>query len=494
MIEYDSEPECPVLQFERVSISGSEEDIKLCTDLVEEPTEEPGKKDLENGHSETNKDSDLHDGEQVGNLEIEVKDVIFDNLEEPISDQSQTEVEVPAEDQVCYMCGCPVAKSSAESSEQGDDCLSHLNSTERGCNSDLRHFSESEAGGIFENNPREQNNELNGTVSDLKNEPRESKCIHEVLLKSNMESGSDGIRRTEFSHNTNGESQAQVSDNTEPGGAKDNKPVSVVDSHYGILKSVTEAFVEPLSDATNHDGKNNSTSTQQQRPEVSSFESPTEAKTTCEDLEPIGVRGYLERRPVELRLSLSMTPLQPAPPKRSLTESDTDTEDISEDHSKAFKSRKDRAGSLHLLEQNPFDRHPGEWGAVEPDSPAEHCEHIKTDEDLTSASARENTGALREGVVTDASQPLTTIHLRRVDNSESKGQNGKALDYSKVDSTIINKSLESKSAVSPESTYDTTLSDLIYILLAAWLFVYCLLVLPQIDSRMLPKLLFNIDE
>ncbi|XP_051725159.1 LOW QUALITY PROTEIN: calmin [Ctenopharyngodon idella] len=500
MIEYDSEAECPVLQFERVSISGSEEDIKLCTDLTEEPTEEPGKNDLENGHSETNKDSsDLHDGEQVGVLEIEVKDVKIDDLEEPISDQRQTEVEVPDEDQVCYMCGGPVAKSSAESSEQGDDCVSHLNSTERDCNSDSRHFSESEAGGNFEDNPREQNSELNGTVSDLENEPSESKGIHEDLLiigKSNMESGSDGIRRTEFSHNTNDESQAQVSDNTEPGGAKDNRPVSVVDSHYGVPKSVTEDLVEPLSDATNNDGENDSTSTQRQHPEVSSFESPIEAESTCMDSEPIiGVRGYVEKRPTELRLSLSMTPLQPAPPKRSLTESDTDTEDTSEDHSKGYKSRKDRAGSLHLQEQSPFDRHPGEWGAVEPDSPAEHCELNKTDEDLTSAGARENTGALREGVVTDASQPLTTVHLRRVvDTSESKGQNGKALDCSNVDSTIINKSLESKTAVSPESTYDTTLSDLVYILLAAWLFVYCLLVLPQIDSRTLPKLLFNLDE
>jgi len=59
---------------------------------------------------------------------------------------------------------------------------------------------------------------------------------------------------------------------------------------------------------------------------------------------------------------------------------------------------------------------------------------------------------------------------------------------------LFHNSLESKTAASHESTYDTTLSDLVYILLAAWLFVYCLLVLPQIDLRMLPKLLFNIDE
>ncbi|XP_016422990.1 calmin [Sinocyclocheilus rhinocerous] len=499
IFEDDSEPECPVLQYERVSISGSEEDIKLCTDLAEEPTEEPGK-NLPNGHSETNENSDLHDGEQEAVLESEMRDVVFEKLEEPILNWSQTEVEVPDEDEVCYMCGGPVAKSSDESSEQGDDSLSHLNSTEKDCNSDSRHFSESEAGGNFEDNPREKNNELNGTVSDLKNEPRESKGIHEDLLiigKSDLESGSDCIRRTEFSHNTNGESQAQVSDNTVPGGAKDNRPVSVVGSHYGVLNSVTEAFVEPLSDANIHDGENNSTPSQsphRQRPEVSSAELPIEEETTFEDNAKfiIGVRGYPERRPAELRLSLSMTPLQPAPPKRSLTESDTDTEDASEDHGKGFKSRKDRAGSVHVQEQSPFDRHPGEWGAVEPDSPAEHCELIKTDDDLTSAGARENTGALREGAVTDQSQPLTTIHLRKViDTTESKGQNGKALDRSKVDSTIINKSSKSKIAASSEST---TLYDLVYILLAAWLFVYCLLVLPQIDSRTLPKLLFNIEE
>ncbi|XP_073683049.1 uncharacterized protein [Garra rufa] len=488
---FEDEPECPVLKYERVSISGSEEDLKQSTDLPEEPTEEPDKI-LSNGHSET-EISDLCDGEQKAVFESEVKDVVFEEEPEepPISDRSQTEVE--DEDQVCYMCGGPVAKSL---SEQGD-CLSHSNSTEKDCNSDSRLFSESEGGGNFEDNSKEKNNELNGTVSDLKNEPRESKGIHEDLLiigKSDLESGSDGIRRTEFSHNTNGESQAQVSDNMEPGGAKENRPVSVVDSHYTVLNSVTE---ESLSDTNIHAGESDSTPSQspnRQRLEVSSTELPIEEETEDSRF-IIGVRGYPERRPAELRLSLSMTPLQPAPPKRSLTESDTDTEDASDDHGKGFKSRKDRVGSAHIQEQSPFDRHPGEWGAVEPDSPAEHCELIKTDEDLTSTGARENTGALREGAVMDASQPLTTIHLRKVtDITESKGQNGKALDRSKVDSTIVNKSSESKTAASPESTYDTTLSDLVYILLAAWLFVYCLFVLPQIDLRTLPKLLFNKDE
>uniref|UniRef100_A0A673NRM6 Calmin n=1 Tax=Sinocyclocheilus rhinocerous TaxID=307959 RepID=A0A673NRM6_9TELE len=388
IFEDDSEPECSVLQYERVSISGSEEDIKLCADLAEEPTEEPGK-NLPNGHSETNENSGLRDGEQEAVLESEVKDVVFEEPEEPISDWSQTEVEIPDEDHV------------SESSEQGDNCLSHLNSTEKDCNSDSRHFSESE--GNFEDNPREKNNELNGTVSDLKNEPRESKGIHEDLLiigKSHLESGSDGIRRTEFSHNTKSESQAQVSDNMEPGGAKDNRPVSVVDSHYDVLNSITETFVEPLSDTSIHDGENDSTPSQslhRLHPEVSSTELPIEEETTFEDSKfIIGVRGYPERRPAELRLSLSMTPLQPAPPKRSLTESDTDTEDTSEDHVCA----------------------------------------------------------------------LFLFHY----------------------------SSESKTAASPESTYDTTLSDLVYIILAAWLFVYCLLVLPQIDLRTLPKLLFNKDE
>ncbi|KAL0169164.1 hypothetical protein M9458_033760, partial [Cirrhinus mrigala] len=327
---FEDEPECPVLQYERVSISGSEEDLKQCADLAEEPTEEPDK-NLLNGHSETYENTDLRDGEQEAVFESEVKDVVFEEeLEEPpISDRSQTEVEVPDEDQVCYMCGGPVAKSS---SEQGD-CLSHSNSTENDCSSDSRLFSESEGGGNFEDNPTEKNNELNGNVSDLKNEPRESKGIHEDLLiigEHDLESGSDGMRRTEFSHNTNGESQAQVSDNTEPGGAKDNTPVSV-----DVLNSVTE---EPLSDTNIHDGESDSTPSQspnKQRLEMSSVELPIE-----EEIEDsrfiIGVRGYSERRPAELRLSLSMTPLQPAPPKRSLTESDTDTEDASEDHGKGF--------------------------------------------------------------------------------------------------------------------------------------------------------------
>ncbi|XP_051579251.1 interaptin-like isoform X2 [Myxocyprinus asiaticus] len=467
----ETEPKCPVLQYERVSIS-SEEDIKLWTDLTEEHTAESDVNNLPNilnGHAETKEG--LHDGEPSGLLESEEKKQIYNDHKEPlvVSDLCQIEAEVSDEDKMCYMCGAPVVKSLTESIEQYED-------------SDSVHLNELETGGNFKDSPRE-NDALNGIVSVLENKPGETKSMCRAQLihgKSKLECASDSRREKEFSHNTNSESQVQVSDNKEPGGAKDNRPVSV------IPRDVVDYDV-PKSDSNIHEGdKNSSTSSPRHRPqlEVAKSEQTVTDQTSgghsYEETTFIGVRP--ERRPTELRLALSVTPLQPAPPKCSLTESDTDTEDASEGHGKGFKQRK---------EQSPFDRHPGEWGTVEPDSPAEHCELTKTDEDLT--GARENTGTLREEAVTDASQTLTTIHLRKVvDTSESKGQNGKAIDV-KVNSTIINKSLENKTAASPESTYDITWVD-IYILLASWIFVYCLFVLPQIDSQTLPKLLFNIDE
>ncbi|XP_051503040.1 calmin-like isoform X1 [Myxocyprinus asiaticus] len=465
VFEDESEPECPILQYERVSIS-SEEDIKLCTDLTEENTQEPDTNNVPNilnGHSETKED--LHDGEPRGLLESEKKNQLSLNQKEPVvvSDPGQIEAEISDEDQMCYMCGASVAKSLNESIEQDAD-------------SDLVHSNELESGGHLKDKPRE-NDALNGIVSDIENKPRETSICTDPLIqgKSKLESGSDSRREKVFSHNMNCESQAQNSDNREPGWARNKQPVSVIPC------DVVDYDV-PKSDIQEGD-KNSSTNSKQ------TVTSQTSSGHSNEETTIMGVRP--ERRPTELRLALSVTPLQPAPPKRSLTESDTDTEDTSEGHGEVFKPRKARVGSVHLQEQSPFDRHPGEWGAVEPDSPAEHCELIKTVEDFT--GARENTGTLREGAVTDASQLLTTIHLRKfVDATESKGQNRKAID-GKVDNTIINKSLESKTAASPESTYDLTWVD-IYILLASWLFVYCLFVLPQIDSRTLPKLLFNIDE
>lgn len=434
ILEDGNEPECPVLKYERISISESEEDIKLGTDLAEEPTEEPGTNSaLANGHAETKEDV-LRNGLNEG----EVKEVVLEDVQEPVvvSDQSKSEVGELDEDQVCYMCGSPVAKGS------DDD-----NSTENSYHSELG------SGENCKHIPNELNNKLNGLV----NEPGETKSIRKNHIQSKSESGSgsDTVNETEFSHSTNG---APVSDNMEPGAAKNNRSVSVI----------------PHDDVDRYDSI-----------------SEVDAKPFPDSQHVINVHGHPERRPGELRLSLSMTPLQPAPPKRSLTESDTDTEDASEGHGEGYRTRKAKAGP-DLQEQNPFDRHPGEWGAVEPESPTEHRELIKTDMNLT--GAKENTETLRDGAVTDASQPLTTIHLRKIiDTNEAKGQNGKPIDGSKLDGAI-NKRLQSKTAASSETTTPETGWSDIYILFVAWLLIYCIFVLPQMDSRTLHKLLFNIDE
>lgn len=279
----EDEPECPVLKYERVSISGSEEDMKLCTDVVEEPTVEPGTNVLPNGltgHDEPKEDDVLHNGRH----EREVKEVVTRDLQEHavVSDRSQNEEECD-EDQVCCMCGGPVAKNSTEDCF-GENCTHKLN---------------------------EPNNKLNGILSG------ETNSISNNLLsegRRKSESGSDGVRESEFSHSANGESQAQVSDNMKPEGAKNNRPVSVI-PRDDVDRDV------PLRDGR----------------QLTAGQSPggqSEAELVG------GIRGYPERRPAELRLSLSMTPLQPAPPQRSLTESDTDTEDASEGHGEGFKTRK----------------------------------------------------------------------------------------------------------------------------------------------------------
>ncbi|TRY72952.1 hypothetical protein DNTS_010249 [Danionella cerebrum] len=446
--EFDSEPECPVLQFERVSISESEEDLKLCSDLAEDPTEDPGKISVPNVHFEVNEASDPQNGEQAVFLESED---FYKN-----QDQNQAETKDLEEDHVCYMCGVPVAKSSAE--EVNDGHLSH---------SSAKESSGSEAGGNIVNIPEEHNNEVN--IGDIKNEPQENKGICEdLLIIGELENGSDGKRRTEFSHNTSGESQDEFTNNTSHGADEENRPLSPANSRKSVLDSLIK------HESNLHDGENPTLSLN------ATYESFAEFPEKC---------------PPELRLSLSVTPLQPAPPKRSLTESDTDTEDTSEDHGRGFKTRKDRTGSLNLLEQSPFDRHPGEWGTVEPESPTEHYELIKSDEDLTSAGAGENAATLREADVTDESQTVIAVHTRTVvDTHDSKGQNGKALDGIRVDHMALSKSLEGDTTEIQDGPDDTSFSDLVSILLVAWLFIYCLLVLPQMDSRALPKLLFNLEE
>ncbi|XP_022529007.2 calmin [Astyanax mexicanus] len=232
----------------------------------------------------------------------------------------------------------------------------------------------------------------------------------------------------------------------------------------------------------------------------------SQGQASWEEMEnTIDTSERAERFPTELRLSLSVTPLQPAPSQSSHAGCDGERAIL----------EKAGEGSVESPEQSPFElwsRHPGEWGAADSDLHADHCELISSDEELpagtdatattttttttatTAAAARENMEPLREEDASDAAKdetrPSTDLD-KAVPPKESKTESG--INIVATGTAITNKRKPSVSTGSPESSSEVALSEM-DLLLLLWLLLYCLFVLPQIDIWALPSLLLNLEE
>ncbi|XP_029568826.1 calmin [Salmo trutta] len=126
--------------------------------------------------------------------------------------------------------------------------------------------------------------------------------------------------------------------------------------------------------------------------------------------------------------------------------------------------------------------------------PAENSDLTMTDEERpgsAAAAARESNETVRrnadsDGILDDqCSMCFTPLHKRKNNGSNEK-DNQKSLASSRTHCTKSDTSWR-------EMRIPTSLTEY-YILLLLWLVLYCLLVLPQIHYRDLPRLLLNLDE
>ncbi|KAL2098525.1 hypothetical protein ACEWY4_005005 [Coilia grayii] len=236
-------------------------------------------------------------------------------------------------------------------------------------------------------------------------------------------------------------------------------------------------------------------------------------------LDPIGSGGAEDHG----RLSLSVTPLQPAPVQERLPGPDTDSsdgEDNSDDLTRAQKHTLAPGDGLpqNMALEGPLDpQEPcasvpvegcaeSEWGAGRLDAAGAGGSDalIKSDGEWT--GARENSTAVRDGVaVGDPSECSTAPYLRAsaqpkesqlgrtAASSLLENGNKKSSEPNTPDKASLPNRRESGAERAEETAVELTLEE-VCLLLLLWLVVYCLFVLPQMDLWTLPQLLFNVDD
>ncbi|XP_036398544.1 calmin [Megalops cyprinoides] len=206
-----------------------------------------------------------------------------------------------------------------------------------------------------------------------------------------------------------------------------------------------------------------------------------------------------ESVPVGPRNFDSVSELKPVPFEERALDSKADSKERLAENSEDSRQYKEEQGGKEgqprsqMAPSNECQREDDrDSGATELDTPGEHCELIKADEDPAAAS--ENTGTLRRQADDDdsanESHSSPALHLRRVMESDGlKNESGKISESER--SHYISPDLRSECKA--PATCSVTAAE-IYWLLLLWIILYCLFVLPQLDIKTLPHLLLNLEE
>ncbi|KAL7862469.1 hypothetical protein SRHO_G00139100 [Serrasalmus rhombeus] len=610
---FEDDAECPVLKYERISISGSEEDVDA--ELSEETCrneemEENNMVEVFNSDTRTSENNEetredecayLREAEEVdqlldldhdhqepavgpdkdGNREGKDKvDQVCSELElskdRTLSGSAGTEAEIQREDNKSSgnedsgMCDEPVMKDLSEASPQAANSLAEMNFIEVtkveeeklgekvACDEEQSEHNMSSPRGegvtesCLEDEPNgdpscheiEPSTCEDAMISDEKSESEiekvkekgapcnehddddESKLVDlqveiesikdekpflnqrlhdETKLKDLQNIESVNKHKTSYNHNhAIIFEDAELSENKNDHMQKSDNPQDDV-----LVSNIGETLKEPNSDPVFcEENQHSFTPPTPSSPASQPDWDQSAVNQPCDEQSPgqatweekgriMGTPDRAERYPAELRLSLSVTPLQPAPSQ--LSHSDSDSERAMQE--------KVGEGCVESPEQSPFElwsRHPGEWGAVDSDLHTDHCELISSDEELSASAAvtasaaatRENIETLREEAASDGaedeSQPSAALCLGEAfDPNESKTENGESTDA--IMTKNANERKEGSPAGSSESSCEVALSE-IYLLLLMWLLLYCLFILPQIDVWAIPSLLLNLEE
>ncbi|KAK3563509.1 hypothetical protein QTP86_030371 [Hemibagrus guttatus] len=559
---FEDDLEWPVVQYERISISGSEEDLEeLGTELHEEPLDgELGgiqMPDVLSGRMEDGAKEETH---SFG------KTVDIDQVQEPEQDSQEpenkadliaTEYELPQIPTNSSQPGATDSEAEIQEKEEQKSGTEDSSKTQEQTMKDLHESCQELTDRLVETNFPEVEEE-NSETSPLK----QSKKIGENDAGDEETSQGDlSIVQADMVTKSKLEDDLNVTQSLpEPEVMPENGTTDEYEENMkeddALVSDVPppEALDKPNLGAPSCEDDEQSFSPPSPSTVEQPYDDKNEAQAAWEETKIVDTE-HSERYRAELRLSLSVTPLQPAPSQPVLTDSDSAQEKvITVDY-----------GVVESPGQSPFGLwvpHPGEWGLVETDLDAElerrnreerenqeereireeqenrkgreireereNREERKNREERqlreergnregrdigeerenqegleNRDSARENTDTLRKVAASerstgDENQPPAALRLPEMaDVKEQPRENGEtpaAMSTNHADERCVmcNKKVCSP-ARSPQRANQPALSE-IDLLLLMWLLLYCLFVLPQMDIRTISRFLLNLDE
>ncbi|MCJ8737180.1 hypothetical protein PDJAM_G00021210 [Pangasius djambal] len=523
---FDDDQEWPVVQYERISISGSEEDLEeLGAELCEEEIEGNQMPDVFRSRMEGGAAEENHSF-------IKTEDV--DQVQEPDQDSPKPEDKADhhqpgATDTEAEIQEKGEQKSGTEDSSKIEEPTmkdlgeSYQQMTDRLVETNIPEVEEEKP----ESSPVKQSKKIGENVAgDEETSQGDLSLVQEdIIAQRKLE---DELNATQSPPETEiMPENGTIEDECEDESMKEDASSSLQDiSNY---KAVEDALIENnMSMPVSVTSQSNALVSDVPTPEAldepnpgtpfcaedeQSFSPPTpsigdqpydhenEGQATWEETKILDTERA-ERYRAELRLSLSVTPLQPAPSQPALTDSDSAQEKVDD-------------GVIESPGQSPFGlwvAHPGEWGLVETDLDAE-IERNKREEQKNreeaenedSGSARENTNTLREEAASersaeDENQPVAVLSAPEVADVEEvkqpreNGETPAAIKTNHADERCVmcNKMVCSP-ARSPQRANHPELSEVDFLLLM-WLLLYCLFVLPHMDIQTISRFLLNLDE
>ncbi|KAM9466313.1 uncharacterized protein clmna isoform 1-T1 [Clarias gariepinus] len=553
---FEDDQEWPVVQYERISISGSEEDLdELGTELREEPFVDEMEENLmptvlsggmedvaaeENHHFrktkvvEPEQDSAKPEdqADQIG-TEIDPSQILT-NISQPGEADTEAEIqekvdhtESGAEDS--SQTKEPVLKDMSESIPQGTDSLVDTNfpkvDEEKPEFSPVKTFEEN--GENITSGEEPSQDDLSLVQDDVMAQSKsdEELDVTQSLPETELVPQNGTIEdECEDENVKQGDASSDNLQNISDTKAKDDALIESDTSNLVSPTSQSNALVPDVSTSEIMDEPNPAAQSCEEE-EEQSFSPPTpgtvdqpyedenEGHAAWEQTKFLDAERA-ERCRAELRLSLSVTPLQPAPSQPALTDSDSAQEKvITVDY-----------GVVESPGQSPFSlwvSHPGEWGLVETDLDAEIERNNREErkrreepENEVSTSAREDNSdtlshsnkeeAARERSTEDENQPPVVVVPEVVDvkgikfNPEiqprENGETPAPITANHTDERCVmcNKKVCS-AARTPQRPNHPGLSE-VHFLLLMWLLLYCLLVLPHMDIRTISRFLLNLDE
>ncbi|XP_047677344.1 calmin isoform X2 [Tachysurus fulvidraco] len=529
---FEDDLEWPVVQYERISISGSEEDLEeLGTELCEEPLDEElvGKPEMLSGRMEDGAEEEDHSFKKTVEID-QVQEPEQDSPEaENKADQITTEYELPDIPTHRSQPGATDIEAEIQEKEEQKSGTEDSSKTEEQTMQDLRESCQELTDSLVETNFPEVEEE-NSESTSLKQSNKMGEIYvgdktfqgdsgvgqEDMVTKSKLEDElNSSLPKTEVipENGTIDEHKVENVIEDDASSSLENISVSATSSSNAIVSDIPppEDFHEPNPGAPSCEEDEQSFSPLTTSAVAQTRDDENEGQAVCEESKIMDA-DRSERYRAELRLSLSVTPLQPAPSQPALTDSERAQEKVD-------------YGVVESPGQSPFGlwvSHPGEWGLVETDLDAElerrnreereigeerqnREEHQNREERQNRDSARENTDTLRKEAdsqrsTEDENQPLAVLRVpevadvKEVENPRENGEAPAAITMNHADERCVmcNKKVCSP-ARAPQRADRPVLSEVDFLLLM-WLLLYCLFVLPHMDIRTISRFLLNLDE